>query len=175
MRNYRHRPAAPDHTFCALKAGIFLCLASLSATAQSVLLSPAGDPAISGTNFIIYLTALNESREELRWTFPETVSGRLSPIGSRKALDVQLTPATNISEITLNPGAFARAGYLLPLPARITGQVLIAFPAFSNQSLLLDIQTPPSPADIKARQRGLLITQLIKPMPTRATCEEFVP
>jgi outer membrane phospholipase A len=119
-----------------------LCLAPLSrAQDATVTLTAASESVTAGGQMSVWMTALNDSSNEISWTFPQTLERKIiSPQGTFDGLLESGSAETNA--VVIAPGAFVRREYVSTVPDEITGQVVMEFPLVKAGRLVLDVQAP---------------------------------
>ena len=119
----------------------------------TVTFTGPSEPVPSGSRTNLWLNVLNPSDREVSWTFPQKIEDRIiSPQGASENW-LELRDAAEAGEVKIAPGAFVRREYLLPVPATVTGQVVVVFPQLNANRVVLDIVASP-PAASKTEVKG---------------------
>jgi phospholipase A1 len=164
------KPAWPTRLL-SLCCGVFTI--SISQAAQTPeLIFTAPPPVIAGQRLTLQLTALNNSRRELSWTFPRTVSCRITSILETNAASLQLQSGADPDVVQIDPGAFARATYTVRAPGTNAMQLILDFPELTSNRLVVQLESSPV-AEAPAPSSG--IARLLKGVPSLPSGQPFEP
>jgi outer membrane phospholipase A len=120
------------------------------------------EPVPAGNRTNLWLNVLNPSSQEVLWTFPQKIEGRIvSPQGASES-SLELRDPAEAGEVKIAPGAFVRREYLLPVPASASGQVVVVFSQLNANRVVLDVQTPTPVANKAEETEASVFTRFIE-------------
>lgn len=129
----------------ALLGGVLTLLAAIAqgnAAEPTLAISGLSSPLASGRPASFWLIALNPSGTPISWSFPNEISCRLVASQNSTNVVVRLSSATLASPLTIEPGGFRRADYILPLPETLAGEVTLEFGDLPLNRILLVVVKP---------------------------------
>ena len=131
---------------------------------QEAVLTFTAPPGVvmAGCRTGVWLNVLNPSAREIAWTFPKDLEGRIESLQGIFDITLERSSSAPTGEVRIAPGAFARGEYLLPVPALVTGQVVMVFAPLRANRMVLDVQAPPATAVATAKGKGSRFRRLFE-------------
>jgi phospholipase A1/A2 len=120
------------------------------------------EPVPAGSRTNLWLNVLNPSSQEVSWTFPQRIEGRIVSLQGASECWLELRDPAEAGDVKIAPGAFVRREYLLPVPGSVTGQVVVVFPQLNANRVVLDTVVPPPVANETEEKGESAFARLVK-------------
>jgi outer membrane phospholipase A len=124
---------------------LMLALAAAgAASAQELVLSvtSTNTAATVGAPTGLWLNVLNPGQQSAAWSFPQTINVRIIAANATFTNTLTQQPRGEPNEVTIASGNFNRREYLLTLPERALGKVIIEFPDGNTGPIALEGESP---------------------------------
>jgi outer membrane phospholipase A len=141
----------------------------------TVTFTGPSEPVTAGGRTNLWLNVLNPSSREVSWTFPQRIEGRIVSLQGASESWLELRNPTEAGEVKIAPGAFVRREYLLPVPATVTGQVVVVFPQLNANRVVLDTVSPPPIANETEEKGESAFARLVKHVEPKEPGKPFDP
>ena len=165
------KPSFPIRLFTLACGLLTVCVSRGAQTPELIFTAPP--PLIAGRPLALQLTALNSSSRELSWTFPRTISCRITSLLETNNVSLRLQSGADPDVAQIDPGAFARATYTLASPGTNALQIVLDFPELTGNRLVVQLELPPAAAETPPPKTG--ISRLLKGVPTLRSGQPFEP
>jgi outer membrane phospholipase A len=136
-----------------------LCLAPLArGQGAGLTFTVASESVTAGAAVSVWLNVLNPSGQEISWTFPPQIERKIISAQGSFTGELELH-STELSEVTIAPGAFVRREYIATMPAAVAGRVVLEFPGLNANRVVLDVAAPTSAAMAPENKTDSFVTR----------------
>gem|GEM_PF-4595515 len=110
-----------------------LCLAPLArGQGAGLTFTVASESVTAGAAVSVWLNVLNPSGQEISWTFPPQIERKIISAQGSFTGELELH-STELSEVTIAPGAFVRREYIATMPAAVAGRAVLGISRAERQ------------------------------------------
>ena len=160
----------------ALALVIFsLCLTPLAyGQAATLTMTVASESMGAGEKVSIWLNALNNSSNEISWTFPQRIERKIISSQATFAGALELrSPESNA--VVIAPGAFVRREYVSTMPNGAAGRVVMEFPGLNVNRAVLDVLPTAWGAGVPEKKTGSAFNRFIAEVEPEGPGKGFEP
>ena len=178
-RQFKQCPAMkiqPSGRFHLLTA-VFcsLCLAPLArGQGAGLTFTVASESVTAGAAVSVWLNVLNPSGQEISWTFPPQIERKIISAQGSFTGELELH-STELSEVTIAPGAFVRREYIATMPAAVAGRAVLEFPGLNANRVVLDVAVPTSVAMAPENKADSFVTRYFNEVEPQEPGKSFDP